>query len=228
MSLPNAVDALYYLRKTGLIDAVVVYYCCDDFAALEGVDHHAVCAFESELVNRAGLIVATSDALVNKFPSRKTHLVPHGVDIRLFCLQHSQRADDLPQGKPIAEIYGSIAGWIDIELLHDLALLLPDWNFVLIGPIKVNVDRLNKLNNVHFFGEKSHEALPSYVQHWQVSLLPFKLNDQIIACNSLKLREYMAAGRPIVSVDFPQVSQYSRYVEVASNAPGFAVALVKS
>jgi glycosyltransferase involved in cell wall biosynthesis len=228
MSLPNAVDALYFLRKTGLVNAVVVYYCCDDFSALEGVDHHAVCAFENELVNRAGLIVATSDALMEKFPRSKTHLVPHGVDIRLFCHQQSQRADDLPHGKPIAGFYGSIAGWIDIALLYELAQLMPDWNFVLIGPLKVNVASLNKLNNVYFLGDKSHEALPGYVQHWQVSLLPFKLNDQIIACNSLKLREYMAAGKPIVSVDFPQVSQYSRYVEVANDAQGFAAAIAKS
>jgi glycosyltransferase involved in cell wall biosynthesis len=84
---------------------------------------------------------------------------------------------------------------------------------------------LEPLDNVYFLGTKPHDQLPQYSQHWDVSLLPFILNEQIIASNPLKLREYMAAGRPIVSIDFPQIQQYSQFIEVADGAEEFAQAL---
>jgi glycosyltransferase involved in cell wall biosynthesis len=118
ISLPNAVDALCY--------------CCDDFSSLDGVDHDAVSRFETELAERTGLIVETSDKLVDKFPSGKTHLIPHGVDTQLFYTPYA-RAADLPQGKPIAGFYGSIAPWIDLDLMYDLACSMFDWNFVFVG-----------------------------------------------------------------------------------------------
>ncbi|NQZ11973.1 MAG: glycosyltransferase [Algicola sp.] len=224
ISLPNAVDALYYIHNTGLVDPVILYYCCDDFSSLAGVDHDAVSRFEAELAQQAGLIVATSDKLVDKFPSGKTHLVPHGVDTRLFYTP-CDKAADLPQGKPVAGFYGSIASWIDLALMYDLARLMTDWNFVFVGAVKVDVTCLQSLENVYFLGEKPHTSLPGYSQHWQVSLLPFTLNEQIVASNPLKLREYMATGKPIVSVDFPQAQQYSRFVKITSGVDGFARAI---
>jgi glycosyltransferase involved in cell wall biosynthesis len=224
ISLPNAVDALYYIEKTGLVDPVIIYYCCDDFSALHGVDHQAVTALEVELAEQVDLIVATSDKLVEKFPHGKTNMIPHGVDTSLFC-QQSVKADDLPTDKPIAGFYGSISSWIDIELLCRLAVLMPQWNIVMIGAIHTDVSRLQAIENVYFLGQKGHSELPAYSQHWQVSLLPFVLNEQIIASNPLKLREYMAAGSPIISVDFPQVRQYQDHIHIADGAEQFAQAM---
>ena len=224
ISLPNAVDALYRIEQTGLVNPIVIYYCCDDFSALHGVDHKAVRALEIELAQKADVIVATSDKLVEKFPSNKTNMIPHGVDTQLFY-QQSIKANDLPTGKPVAGFYGSIADWIDIKLLAEIATLMPEWNFVLIGAIHTDVSRLESFDNVHFLGQKNHDELPCYSQHWQVSLLPFVLNEQIIASNPLKLREYMAAGSPIVSIDFPQLHQYQEHVYVADGAAQFAQAM---
>lgn len=224
VSLPNAVDALHYIEKTGLIDPVVVYYCCDDFSALHGVDHLAVTAYERELMVQADLIIATSDELVRKFPKDKTHMIPHGVDTSLFN-KPAPRAIDLPTGKPIAGFYGSIAEWVDVDLMAQVAAAMPNWHFVFIGTIKVDVSTLERLSNVIFLGAKAHQDLPRYSQHWDVSLLPFQLNEQIIASNPLKLREYMAAGRAIVSIDFPQVHQYKEFIELANGAQQFVAAI---
>ncbi len=227
ISLPNAVDALHYLQNTDLAGATVIYYCCDDFSALAGVDHQAITRLETELASQANVIVATSPDLVSKFPEPKTHWIPHGVDTQLFK-QNCPRAIDLPVGKPIAGFYGSIVDWIDIKLLAELSRLLPDWNFVMIGAIKVDVSELDARPNVHFLGEKAHHQLPGYSQHWQVSLLPFVLNEQIMACNPLKLREYMATGKPIVSVDFPEARRYQPYISLANTATEFAAAIKAS
>ncbi|MGA8169937.1 MAG: glycosyltransferase [Methylocystis sp.] len=221
-SLPSVASVLGEIGESA-----VVYYCGDDFGALAGVDHEPVRAMERVLVERADLILSASDELAAKFPPRKTVLIPHGVDFELFS-RATERAADLPVGKPIAGFYGAIAEWIDVEMLAAAARRLPDWNFVLIGPIQVDASALRRLPNIHMLGPRAHGALPSYSQHWDVSLLPFRRSPQIQACNPLKLREYLAAGAPIASIDFPALIPYREHVSVAKNADLFADAIIRA
>lgn len=204
MSLPTAVDMAGRLGESA-----VVYYCGDDFSALAGVSHQLVCQRETQLVQQAALILAASPALYQKFPSNKTELLSHGVDYTLFATP-CHRARDLPHdGKPIAGYYGSISDWLDLTLLEQVIQSLPDWHFVFIGRQDVDCSALKQYPNVHFLGPRAHHLLPSYVQHWTASLLPFVDNPQIRSCNPLKLREYLAAGQPIVSTCFPAADVYS-------------------
>ena len=221
-SLPTAVSLVGELGE-----GPVVYYCCDDFGALPGVDHAPVLELERELIGRADLILAASDTLAARFPASRTALAPHGVDFERFTAP-APRAHDLPSDGPIAGFYGSIAEWIDVELIAYCAEHLMDWRFVLIGEIKINVDRLRALPNVCLLGARPHAELPSYVQHWDVSLLPFLDTPQIRACNPLKLREYLAAGAPIAAIDFPAVTEYRDLVEVAGDSEGFLRAICRA
>lgn len=224
ISLPNAVDALYFLEQAGLQDAIVVYYCCDDFSSLAGVDHQAIGKLEVELMEKADMIVATNKLLLSKMPQSKTHLIGHGVDTSLF-FRPSSRAEDLPNGKPIAGFYGSIADWLDVDLLKAVATKLPDWNFVFIGQVQIDVSALSEMDNIQFLGPRPHTQLPEYSQHWQVSMLPFVSNEQIEACNPLKLREYLAAGKPVVSTDFTVAREYGEFITIAQDAESYAQAL---
>ncbi|MFA0709400.1 glycosyltransferase family 1 protein, partial [Vibrio sp. 10N.222.48.A3] len=65
---------------------------------------------------------------------------------------------------------------------------------------------------VHYLGPRPHYTLPSYSQHWDVSLLPFVDNEQIRACSPLKLMEYLAAGTPIITTQFPALKPYQEHV----------------
>jgi glycosyltransferase involved in cell wall biosynthesis len=118
-----------------------------------------------------------------------------------------------------------LADWLDTGLLAGVARRLPDWTFLLIGEAKTDLSALAGLPNVILAGPRPHEELPAYAQHWTVSLLPFRDNDQIRASNPLKLREYLAAGRPLVGTDFPALDGYRDLVRVAAGADGFAAAL---
>jgi glycosyltransferase involved in cell wall biosynthesis len=222
-SLPTAVDMCGHLGESA-----VIYYCGDDFSALAGVDHKTVNAREQELISKADLILAASEKLANRFPSTTTRLLPHGVDYELFS-QPAKRAHDLPNnGKPVAGFYGSISEWLDIDLLHSTIARLPDWHFVFIGKTVIDMSRLSQFDNVSLLGEKPHHELPSYSQHWTASLLPFIDNPQIQACNPLKLREYLAAGRPIISTDFPALSDYHDLVHTVSDSDSMIRALQKA
>ena len=218
-SLPSAVQAL-----GALDEAAVVYYCGDDFGALAGVDHTVALAMQAELAERADLILAASPALAARFDPAKTHLLPHGVDAALFSTP-APRAADLPDDGPVAGFYGGLAPWLDFGLIAATARLLPHWRFLLIGPAQADLSALAGVPNIICTGSRPHAALPGYAQHWTAGLIPFLDTPQIRACNPLKLREYLAAGRPIVATDFPALAAYRAHLAVATTAPGFAAAL---
>ncbi|GMQ46066.1 glycosyltransferase [Vibrio sp. 10N] len=219
-SLPTAADVCALLEQRS-----VVYYCGDDFGALAGVDHATVLDHEKGLVAQADLVITASEKLCARFPSHKTRLLSHGVDSKQFSTP-APRATDLPdRGRPIAGFYGSLSNWLDYELLNQTIAALPNWDFVFIGQLELSRLPITAADNVFYLGPKPHHELPRYSQHWTVSLLPFVLNEQIKACNPLKLKEYLAARRPVVSTDFPALSGYRQHVNVISDADTMVVAL---
>lgn len=222
ISLPSAVDLV---GKLG--ERAVIYYCGDDFSALAGVDHAAIARCEARLVEKADLILAASPALASRFPPHKTRLLSHGVDLGLF-MPPQPRPADLPSGRPIAGFYGSLSNWIDVPLLAETARALPHWDLVLIGPRQTDLSPLAGLPNVHLLGPRPHNTLAAYAQHWQVSLLPFVDNAQIRACNPLKLREYLATGRPVVSTDFPALDGYRALVHLPRPGDSLAQAIQRA
>ena len=222
LSLPTAVDMIGSLNEQASI-----YYCGDDFDGLDGVDHSMVKPLEQELAEKVGLILVVSKTLAKKFSNPNTILLPHGVDYPLFS-SPAPKAHDLPEQGPIAGFYGSISAWLDTDILVQSAIALPCWTFVFIGDIKTDVSSLQALPNVHFLGPRPHDQLPSYVQHWNVAMLPFRDNRQIEACNPLKLREYLASGTPIASTSFPAVREYENLVAIQSPKEPFSRVILRA
>lgn len=218
-SLPSAVDAIGVLGESA-----VVYYCGDDFGALAGVDHTRALAMEAELAARADLIFAASPEMAARFPAAKTHLLPHGVDHALFSTPQPTAAE-LSGDSPVAGFYGALAPWIDLDLIAAVADRLPDWRFVLVGPEQTDISILRARKNIILTGPRPHHELPGYSQHWTAGIIPFRDNAQIRAANPLKLREYLAAGQPIVTTPFPALEPYRPLVSVATTPDDFAAAL---
>lgn len=222
-SLPTVVDLIGQLNESA-----VVYYCGDDFSGLAGVDHADVSQYEQQLIEKSDLIITASKQLSGKFPTRKSIELLHGVDVELFS-QPVKRADDLPlNGKPIAGFYGSLSDWLDIKLLSGVIAAMPHWDFVFIGRESADVAEIKQYPNTHFLGEKAHNQLPRYSQHWQVSLLPFIKNAQIQSCNPLKLMEYLAVGQPIISTSFPAADIYGDVIHRVDSVDDFIETLEAS
>ncbi len=219
-SLPTTADICGYLGESG-----TVYYCGDDFGALAGVDHNVVLQHEQKLIDKSDLILAASPVLCNKFPEHKVRCLPHGVDYTLFN-EPVARAKDLPNdGRPIAGFYGSLSKWLDYDLINQVTEINPDWHFIFIGKNELSYNPIIDRENVHLMGPKPHSQLPHYSQHWQVSLLPFVDNEQIRACNPLKLLEYLATGTPVISTDFPALKPYKSAIKIVNSAADFNLSL---
>ncbi|PJE80921.1 putative teichuronic acid biosynthesis glycosyltransferase TuaH [invertebrate metagenome] len=205
-SLPTSVDVM------GDLNAVkCLYYCGDDFSALDGVAYSPVVVCEQYLAAKVDLVVVPGEQLAKRFNGCPLMILPHGVNYPLFSFPQA-RPDDLPREGPVAGFYGSLSAWLDIDLLIQTATALPKWQFVFIGPVKTSLSGLEALPNVHILPPKRHGQLPAYVQNWDVSLLPFRNNLQIKSCNPLKLKEYLASGTPVASTTFHAVKAYSNEV----------------
>jgi glycosyltransferase involved in cell wall biosynthesis len=74
---------------------------------------------------------------------------------------------------------------------------------------------------VHFLGRKPYSALPSYCAGIDVAILPFVINELTLASNPLKLREYLAAGLPVVTSDIPEVRRLSEHVRIGTSYEEF-------
>jgi glycosyltransferase involved in cell wall biosynthesis/SAM-dependent methyltransferase len=163
------------------------------------------------------LVVATSDALfeeVRQHRSGNCLLSTNGVD-----LDHWSKAREVPPadlaavvqtGRTVIGYHGALANWIDYELLRQIA---DDGNYeiVLIGyehDASFAESRLAHHPRVHFIGSKSYFVLNEYAAFYDIGILPFKRNALTDAVSPVKLFEYMAAGKPVVTTDLGECSKY--------------------
>ncbi|WOC27871.1 glycosyltransferase [Pseudoalteromonas sp. N1230-9] len=229
LSVPTAISLI-----SPRVQDKVIYYCGDDFSALAGVDHKMVAPFESDLIAKSDTIYVVSEFLANKMPKSKVKMLSHGVDLELFTTQTTKAVELERISKPIIGFYGSLNAWLDKALLLRLAKERPEYQLVLIGHLVEDFSALLKLDNVTHIPTVDHHRLASFSQHWQVSILPFVDNEQIRACDPLKLKEYIATGTPIVTTRFAAVNPYQETILIADNHQGFiervdyAVSLSKS
>lgn len=214
-----------------LDERLSVYYCIDDYAALPDVDEMAVREMDEALTKRADLVFAASTAVLTRkrLLNPDCHLSPHGVDLAHFGKAQDpempEPADVRSLPRPIVGFFGLIEQWIDLDLVGWLAAMRPRWTFLLIGRVAVDAKALPRLPNVHFTGSRSYDALPAYGKAFDVAILPYRLTPQVLAANPLKLREYLAMGKPVVSVSTPEIDRFGDVVAIARSREDFLAQL---
>lgn len=164
-------------------------------------------------------VVVTADALwrdvAEKRGEEKLALVSNGVDFAHFSgAAGSVDADYAAlcaRERPIIGYYGALASWFDYELLKRCAAERQDCDFVLFG-VKYDGSfdgaQLSGISNIHFLGAKSYETLPAYAARFRVCTIPFLVNEITRATNPVKLFEYMALNKPIVTTALDECRKY--------------------
>lgn len=130
-------------------------------------------------------------------------------------------------GRPLAGYYGALAHWFDYRLLEETARLRPDWSFLLIGPDhdrSIHKSKLLKQPNVLWLGPRPYAVLPAFLRLFDVATIPFAINDITLATSPLKLFEYFAGGRAVVTTPMPECQAFPE-VAIAATARDFAAAL---
>ena len=213
-TLPNAVD---YIGGFGEI--ADIYYCVDEFSKWPGVLKDLVEKMERELIEKADLIVATSEELqkTKQKDSIPTHLLPHGVDISHFGKTRTLEPAPLIKNlkKPVIGYFGLFDERADSDLIDYMARNRPEWTFAFIGPKKVGTENLSKDKNVFFFPPVPYQELPRYLAGIDVFIIPYKLDELTKYINPLKLKECLAVGKPVVSTPLPEVLKLKEAVGIA-------------
>ncbi|PSV93143.1 glycosyltransferase [Photobacterium angustum] len=210
IALPSAIEYIELCQAD-----LIIYYCGDDFSALTGVDHYKAMQAEQTLSMQADLIYVANRQLMARFPKHKTHYLPHGVDLHLFQSKH-ECPPAIDKDKKNIGFYGSLNNWLDYNLLQQLALARPQLQFYLLGNKECHQVQQLQNENIHLLPAIPHHQLASYLQHWHIAILPFINNQQIKMCNPLKLREYLAAGCPVISSKYKAATEYSPLVSIAT------------
>jgi len=205
---------------------VKAYYCADEYASIAGMDAPLVQRLEDKLLKQVDIVMVTARALEKQICSKHEHVyyLPHGVDYQHFC-----KAVLVPQkiplelksfAKPIVGFIGLIGEHIDLDLLSYVAEQLPEYSFVMIGPVEVGIE-VPQASNIHYLGAKSFEELPQYIAHFNLSILPYADTRRNKFANPTKVREYLAAGSPVVCTNQQEAKNIESAVFMTTTADEF-------
>ena len=175
---------------------------------------------EYMLRNEEITVVATSDKLFDQVKPYRDHnmlMLNNGVDYEHWHLNRQETpcpeelAEIVSQGKIIVGYHGALAQWIDYDLLNRIAL---DPRFILLligyehdGALKKS--RLLEHKNVYYLGSRSYQELGRYAIFYDIAILPFIVNDITLSVSPVKIFEYMAAGKPVVTYSLPECRKYT-------------------
>lgn len=227
----TALDLVELLRTP---KSVTAYYCGADFPELVP-DRARVAATELELAARCDVVLTNCGTLTRRFASSPAvvRTITFGVDLDAFPLNAAANptvpAELRKLSSPIIGYAGGLHRHMDLDLVRQVALARPDWSFILVGPEQTPLTPLLGLANVHPLGQKSHAELAAYLGHFDVCLIPYQQSAYTATVVPVKLNEYLAMGKPVVSTQLPMVCEFNeqhRVVTLAPNQPAeFAAAI---
>ncbi len=215
-------------------ERLTVYYCIDDYASYPGMDAAAIQAMDDDLTRRADVVFVAPRALLEpkRRLNRNVHFSPHGVDFDLFSQAGDPATEVADEARglrhPVIGYFGTIGEFVDFDLLAYLAESRPQWTFLFVGFAAADVSRLKTYGNVVFVGPKPYETLPRWARAFDVAIYPHRVNRQTKHSNPLKLREYLATGKPVVSVVTPETECFRELVSLADTPEAYLEAIERA
>ena len=189
--------------------------------------------YEYVMSNKNTFVVVTADLLKedveNKRGNEKLVFSSNGVDCAHFRnIDKDFEFDEefnkiLQEKKPIIGYYGALAAWFDYEIIKYLASKRPEYNIVLLGieyDESYKLSSISEIKNVHFLGSRNYNILKNYADKFDVCTIPFLINDITKSTSPVKLFEYMALKKPIVTTQMNECKKYNS-VMIAKNKDEF-------
>lgn len=228
----NAILWIYLPSGSLLIDKLeerlVCYDCIDEYSAYPGVNKKVYLRLEENILDKADLVFTSSRILFSEKQKRNpnTYYTPNPCDFSLFV--EANREDlNIPidikdLSRPIIGFFGEINYKIDIQLIKHVAISKPSWSIVLIGPVVgISISELKRMNNISFLGYKQKNKLPFYLKFFDVCIIPYVLNDYTKRISPLKIYEYFASGKPVVSTNIPECRNFEGLIRIAKDKNEF-------
>lgn len=231
----NPQDALHLVGR--MEERAVIYDITDDWTELTQSKAltRRIIAQDAELCRKANAVIVCSQRLYNlkRNLARNLYLIPNGVEAEHYCrvLDSTEPliADTARWRKPVLGYTGTIhPDRVDAALVEALARRFAEGTVALIGPMLLSAEsqaRLQACGNVVLTGAVAYERLPDYMRAFDVCITPHRMTPFTESLNPIKLWEYLAAGKPIVSTDVAGFRDYPEFVRIAADTEGFVCAV---
>ncbi|MDY7539941.1 glycosyltransferase [Undibacterium sp. 5I1] len=232
-STKNAISVVqhpYWLPLArSLPNSHMAYDCMDHHEGFGDSPPDAIAA-ERALMRESDTLIVTSDWLydIAKDKNKNISIVRNACEFEHFNQPPETRFED-PEHRKIIGYFGAIADWFDCVIIEKLAAALPDCLILLVGNDTCGAaKKFSRFNNIKMTGEVSYKTLPYYLYSFDVCLLPFQIIDLTLATNPVKVYEYMCSGKPIVSVNLPELKDMDKLVYLAKDTQEFINMCVKA
>ena len=191
---------------------------------------------ERALIAKVDQVFIHSPGLMEKKGAINPHTlyVPNGVDFLAYATPAPEPKDLSVIPRPRIGYTGYIKKQLDWPLILELARSHSEWSFVFVGPTSPHPEilpalrELSSYRNVYFLGAKPSRALAAYPQHFDTCIMPYRVDAYTNNIYPLKLHEYLASGRPIVSAPIRSLRDFSKVIALANGFEGWSVALTRT
>jgi glycosyltransferase involved in cell wall biosynthesis len=223
VACPAACNVAIKMKNSKLI-----YQRTDRFEEYPNVNAELIRQYDLTLKANADLTIFVSEQLYEQeyAQCKKALFLDHGVDFDMFATAEYKEeipADIANVKRPIVGFFGGIHDHIfDVDFVEKVINMLPKMSFVFVGSASSDCSHLLTKDNVRMLGQKSYEQIPHYGKYFDVAIMPWRQNRWIEACNPVKLKEYLALGKPIVSTPFTELDKYLDVVYQARTPEEFA------
>lgn len=196
---------------------------------------------EHTLLGQADLVFTGGHSMYEARKDRhpRVHCFPSGVDLNHYrshgaAHPSAHGAAAVRPPAPIAAVPGPRLGYfgvlderIDWDLIAGVAARRPSWHWLLIGPTaKVDPAGLPRADNIHYLGQQPYAELPAFLQSFDVTTMPFALNEATRVISPTKTLEYLAGGKWVISSAVPDVvAAYRDIVTIAGGVEGWITAI---
>lgn len=206
-----------------------VYQCIDPIIKQYSARHGK--ALEERAARSADLVISTSPYLNERMlaynPNSK--LVPNAANFELCNKAMKEETKTLPEitklnGLKIGYV-GNIERRIDYQMLINIFTARPDWHLVMVGPKDESYipAKFLTLSNLTLLPSVSHEQVPQVLKSIDIAIIPFVCDEVSAQIYPLKMYEYLASGKPVITTNFnPQViGELQDVVNIASDGIDF-------
>jgi len=220
----------YYLWSYYPLDVSYYNYLKPNLKIFDAVDdwslHPSYSKFKNKIIDnykiineKSDLIFTVSDELQNLFDNN-VYWVPNGVDVKHYQQEYPIINRDIGSlTKPIIGYVGTVQERFDAELLEFIAKENKDKSIVIIGPIWLTEikNKLSKYSNIFLLGRKSYQEIPMYLQQFDVGIIPHKIDKFVKSTNPMKMYEYLACGKPIVSTSGSGIEVFKESIYITND-----------
>ena len=226
IAIPTAVEIVGRLDES-----LVIYHVSDKYDA-NTMDHATnpsiIRALHERAIDAADVIFYSSRKLLAEAARglERSYLLEQAVDFEHWSkisqgdIQVAEAVEKIPH--PRIGYFGAIEPWlIDQQLIKQAARERPEWNWVFIGNKSRGLE-IESLPNVHFLPPVPYQDLPSYAAGFDVCVLPWNTEVPFTSYGSaIKVREYLASGRPVVISPLPEYETMSGVLRIGRNRDQF-------